>query len=415
MTLPIRTLPVAEQWDCHSCGNCCWGVIVALNDGDLERLKDQRWDEHPDFRGIRTIERLGFWQKGFRVAHRPDGNCVFLTPEKLCRIHQEYGEAAKPTLCRMYPFQLVPMDDVAFLTLRRSCPSAAMDQGRNIKEYLSSVRALAEQGKKAAEGVPPPSIARGYRHPWHDVHRVFDVFERFLIDERYPPVRRLVHGLHFCDLLEMCRLGGMTGAKLQELLDMLEDAAVDEASETFRDRKTPRRLASGVFRQTVLEHLRLHPTVRPEKTWAERMRLIRAAMGFARGRGTVPRVLPDQPPATFEALEEPLGTIDIEVLRPITAFYARAAASRHYAMLTTRSWPVLDSFRALAATYPVAMWTLRLVCGGQRPTVQRAVDVVAMIDRGQRYAALAGGRHRARVRRLAQMGQLQRLAAWYAR
>ena len=125
--------------------------------------------------------------------------------------------------------------------------------------------------------------------------------------------------------------------------------------------------------------------------------------------------MPEQRAATFEAIEEPLGRLDPAVLQTITDFFVAATTSRHYAMLTTRRWPVVESFRALAATYPMAMWVLRFVSGGEEPTVEQAVDIVGAIDRGERCAGLTGRRHRVRIRRLARMGQLQRLAAWYAR
>ena len=44
VSVPIKTLPIIERWDCASCGNCCRGSIIPLSDADLQRLSDQRWD-----------------------------------------------------------------------------------------------------------------------------------------------------------------------------------------------------------------------------------------------------------------------------------------------------------------------------------------------------------------------------------
>ena len=59
MPLPIRTLPILEHWDCQQCGQCCRGSLVRLDEEDLERLREQRWEDQPDFRGVRTVASHG--------------------------------------------------------------------------------------------------------------------------------------------------------------------------------------------------------------------------------------------------------------------------------------------------------------------------------------------------------------------
>src|SRR5687767_75390 len=129
MPLPLKPLPIVERWSCHQCGVCCRGSIVPLSDDDLARLRAQGWQEHPDFRGTSVTVRESWLGQGQQLAHRADGSCVFLEPDGLCRIHKELGEGAKPLLCRLFPLQVVPRDGVAYLTLRRACPSAAADKG----------------------------------------------------------------------------------------------------------------------------------------------------------------------------------------------------------------------------------------------------------------------------------------------
>ena len=140
MTLPIRIPPVVERWDCRGCGRCCRTVLVSLGEEDVARLRSQRWDQHPEFRGVPVMVRQSWWRKGYRLATTRRNECVFLTPEKRCRIHELYGEAAKPLLCRLFPFQLTPLGDYANVTLRRHCPSAAADLGRTMEEHLPAAR-----------------------------------------------------------------------------------------------------------------------------------------------------------------------------------------------------------------------------------------------------------------------------------
>jgi hypothetical protein len=244
---------------------------------------------------------------------------------------------------------------------------------------------------------------------------VADRIERMIGDERYPLVRRIVHGLMFCDSLERCRWENLAAAQSSELLTMLENAAVQESGGLFRSCRPPRRATGMLFRQTALEYSRLHPKFDIQASWRERWRLVWAAFRFARGRVPLPAMHPCFPPTTFEALERPLGPLDTAVLRPLVAMFEAMTASKYYAMLGRPGWSLVDSFRALALAYPLALWLLRLRCGDRPPEVEDMVDAVGAIDRGQSYAQLAGRRHRRRVRLLASRRELARLVIWYGR
>ena len=101
------------------------------------------------------------------------------------------------------------------------------------------------------------------------------------------------------------------------------------------------------------------------------------------------------------------------MLRPLTALFEATAASKYYATPGRPGWSLVESFRALALGYPLALWLLRLTCGGRRPQVEDMIDVVGALDRGQSYPLLAGRRHRRRVRSLARRRELARLVVWY--
>jgi lysine-N-methylase len=415
VTLPLRTLSIEERWDCHGCAVCCRGSIIPLGGQDLQQLRQQGWHEHPDFRGVRIMARQGWLKRAYRLAQGPDGRCVFLTDDGLCRIHKEHGESAKPLVCRRFPFQLVPLEKHTLVTVRRSCPSAAAGRGRPVKEHLKAVRRLAEQRGMAAGAGSPPPITRGQRRSWRDFLRVAETIERLMLDGRYPHVRRLAHALEFCGLLEQCRVADLAGAKLAELLSILEASAVSQAAEAFRDRRQPGRLARMFFRQTALEHARLHPKVRLVSSWHARWRMAVTAVRFAWGRGRVPHIDPHFPPAKFEELDRPLGHLGADVLDPLAAYLETAAVSKHYALLGRRRWPLVESFRALALTHAVAMWLLRLSCGGRPPQAEDTIDAVAAIERGQGYAALTGRRHRRHVASLTRLQALVPLVVWHAR
>jgi hypothetical protein len=75
----------------------------------------------------------------------------------------------------------------------------------------------------------------------------------------------------------------------------------------------------------------------------------------------------------------------------------------------------VESFRGLAMSHPIALWMLRLACGDRPATAEDTVDIVVAIARGQGFASLSGAGYRRRVGRVARLGELARLVAWYAR
>lgn len=415
MPLPIRALPILEQWDCHGCGICCRGSAVYLSDADLKQLREQHWERHPDFRGKKIRVRAGLFDRRFRLAHRKDGTCVFYDADKLCRIHREFGYDAKPLICRMAPLQMIPLEKFAYVTLRRFCPSAAADQGRPLKDQIDEYRHLVLANDAVPEPTSPPKITHRCHRPWKEVMTVAETLSDFMLDERYPLVRRLVHGVELCCLLEQCRLKKLQGPRLPELLSVFKASAVEAAKPMFEGRTPPSRSAYRSFRQIALEYLRLHPDFVAETSWRERGRIIHAALAYAWGNGRVPCFRMNFPPTTFSELERPLGVLPEEVMRPLTRYFERAVVSLRYAMFKGGSWSITEGFQALALGFPVALWMLRFACGPRPPEVQDVINVVMMLDRGETNASLVGLQHRWRTNSLVNDHQLSRLTAWYAR
>jgi lysine-N-methylase len=415
MTLPIRVTPILEHYDCRGCGDCCHGTIIPLREDDYERIRGQRWEERPEYRGAKIFVRSGLFKRQYHLAKRGDGSCVFLSPENRCRIHEEFGPAAKPLVCQIAPLQLVPVGDHANLTVRRYCRCSAEDRGRPLAEHVDALKDLVERNDAGPKAAEPPPIVRRQRRPWRETLVVTDAITRLMLDERYPLVRRLAHGLEFCSLLEPCRLERLEGPRLLELAGILEESAVREAGDLFQRRMAPGSRPMKLFRQTAMECLRLHPKFVQERSWAERWRMIKAAIAFARGRGPVPLFRLPLPPSTFESLERPLGHLDESVLRPLNLLFETLVASLRFAVLNRPGWSITESFRALALSYAVGMWVLRLGCGERAPDAGDAVDAAMLLDRGQGFGPLVGRRHRLRVSLLSRRRELARLVVWYAR
>lgn len=387
---------------------------MPLSDEDLARLRSQHWENHPDYRATAVIAPNGIFG-GYRLNQRADGSCVFLNEQGLCRIHAELGFEAKPTICRVFPLQLIPHEKQAILTLRRACPSSAVDRGQDLAGHLPLVQEFVQTGRLAAESVSPPQLKRGEVREWRSVRLALGALARLMQDESYPPVRRIVHALQFASLLERARTASMDHAQLAELVGVLEKVCLDEATPFFTDRPRPAAAAGVLFRLLALDYVRLHPGYRPQRRWLERAHLASVAWTMTRGRGKLPQLHPDFPPLTFAQLEEPLGRIDPAVYKPLSRFLETAAASHVYALANRSGWSVIDSLRGLAITLPIGLWLLRWTSAGREPTVDDMVNIVVALDRGQGYAALKGWQHRLRLRMLARLNALEPLVAWYAR
>ena len=415
MSLPIRPLPVAECWDCHSCAGCCRGHTVILDDEDRRRLEAQAWDRHPDFRGTPIVVRRGLLRPEYVLAQRADGSCVFLMENGYCRIHAEHGEPAKPWPCRMFPFQLIPVDKHIRLTMRRNCPSAAAGHGRPLSAHLDFVRSLAHHALPQDKPVPPPRIAGERQREWADVLSVHGVLERVMLDQRLPLVRRITMGLVFCDLLHQSWLHKLDRKQLGELARVLEQLASEKVGELFGERAAPSRNASLLFRQAAAEYARFHPNLGDRPSWPQRWRMLTAALRIARGKGQLPRIHDVFPQATFAELEQPLGSLPEPVMTPIRTYFEAMTASLQYCGSGRFGWSLVDGFRALGLAYPIAMWILRWLAAGAEPTAEQAIQTVCIVDRSHYYPLLAGYRHRKRLSTLARLGELERLVVWYAR
>lgn len=118
---------------------------------------------------------------------------------------------------------------------------------------------------------------------------------------------------------------------------------------------------------------------------------------------------------TFEALEQPLGHLSQEVQQPLVRLYETNASSLQYAIAVRPGWPIVESFRAFALAYPVALWILRWCAHGRPPTRADAIEIVTIIERGQGHEPLIGTHHRRRVSTIARSAELERMIVWYAR
>ena len=144
------TLPILQNWNCHNCGGCCRQHQIEITEAERQRIIDQKWTTADGVSPDQAIVRMGAGR--YRLGHQPDGACVFLNENGLCRIHAKFGEMGKPLACRVYPYAFHPAGKSVAVSLRFSCPSVVKNAGRPLSQQQPEIRQIADAVVPAGAG-----------------------------------------------------------------------------------------------------------------------------------------------------------------------------------------------------------------------------------------------------------------------
>jgi len=429
MPLPVRSLPVLQNWDCQGCSLCCRQYHVSVSPEEQKRIEDQGWGKEPEFQGVPLFVRVGGWfsKSSYRLNHQPDGACVFLGPDNRCRIHARHGSAAKPLACRIYPYTLVPAGDHWKLGLRFACPSAADNLGKPLSDHLSDAREYAaileaEFGTATVTG-PPPALQGSQTVPWNDLFRIVAAISKVLANADDTIERRWRKVLFLVATLRQAKFDGrgkpdkaVTGGRLSELLHILAEAAEDDVPQLADQVPRPGWVGRMVFRPIVALYSR--KDTGPDRGSAQVGLLGRlfAGIQFARGKGVVPRVHAAIPAAEFADTDKPLGKLSERAVSMLTRWAQVKVESGQFCGPTNFGLGVWDGLESLAMTFPAVMWLARLLVTGGRPSDDAIALAVRIVDDNFGFNKLLGSaRQKIALRLLASRGELPKLIAWYGR
>jgi lysine-N-methylase len=423
MTFPLRHLPVVQNWDCHVCGSCCKEYKVGITDEERQRIESKDWNDDPVVDGAPLFRRSGhFWKRRYRLNHREDGSCVFLSSEGRCRVHERFGYETKPLACRMFPFVLVPAGDHWRVGIRYACPSAADNKGRTLDAHEDSIRKLAAElaKREGLEDRPDsrrlalPRLQRGQRVDWPDVFRFVKALLSLLRDRKDHIDRRLRKCLALAEQCRQARFDALQGARLAEFLDVISCGLENEVPADPAAVAPPTWVGRMLFRQMVAVFTRKDYGPNRGLTRQGRSALLGAAWRFGLGRGPVPRLHNLVPETTFEAIESASGKLMPPAEEMLERYYTTKVDSLQFFGATNFGIPFWDGLEMLALTLPIILWVTRSLSGlPQLEAVSRALTIVD--DHFGFNPALSTRRHRVSLGLLARTGDLSRLTAWYAR
>jgi hypothetical protein len=280
---------------------------------------------------------------------------------------------------------------------------------------LPFIKQLVREEHLTAESIPAPLFKSGEARDWKVVRSVLDAVAGMLRDERYPPVRRLVHALQFARHLELAKTKSLNDQQIASLVSTLADLSPEESKPLFETRQEPKSYAKVMFRLMAVDCARLHPECRHRSQWSARFQLIKTTWKAFRGSGGTPDFDKIFPNTQLEELEKPLVSVRLDVYQPLERFIETTSASYLYAIANRRDWSVVESIRGLAILFPVGLWLLRWLTHGREANFQDMVNIVVALDRSQGFHPHAGALHRWRLYTLSVHSELERLVIWYAR
>jgi lysine-N-methylase len=418
MSLPVRHLPVLQNWDCQGCGNCCRDYQITVTEEERQRILTQGWEGRPEMGGLPLFIRAGPpWARHYRLNHREGGSCVFLSPEGRCRIHERFGATSKPLPCRLYPFILVPAGDHWRVGLRFACPAAAANEGRPLAEHQPELNEAVphfEQKFGLDTGqIPPPPLQWGQAVVWADFMRFVQALQAILRDRGH----RFEHRMRMCLALDhLCRRARfekIKGGRLFEFLDLLSTALPDETPADPAALPPPGWVGRVLFRQALALYVRKNQG-RERGLVRTRLGLALAALRFARGQGPVPRLHARLPETTFERAEEPAGPLPEAADEILERYYLVKVGSLQFCGAAAYGFAFWEGLEALALTLPAILWLSRVLPAASR--TEAVTQAVSIVDENFGFNPILGmRRQRLGLRLLARRGELEQLVAWYAR
>jgi lysine-N-methylase len=418
MSIPLRSLPVLQNWDCHSCGDCCRIHEVAVRDAEKERIEALDLAGDTEIAPGPWFVRKGWGRHGTWVLRqRADGSCVFLTAGNRCRLHERFGADVKPFACRLYPFVLIPAGDHWRVGMHYSCPSAVGNLGRPVREQEDELRNLlplleAHVGRSVDSAAPPPLQGR-QQTSWPDLLRITHTLVEMVQERGSRLEMRLRRCLALARVCRDARIDHLHGAKLGEFLKVVRSAVDGDVPRNPADVPPPRWIGGVLFRSMLAIYARRDRGEHQGSATRTRLGRLRAGWRFVRGRGPVPPVNALLPATTFEQVQQ-RGALPAEVDGILERYYATKLNSLQFCGPPNFDLPYWMGLDSLMLTLPTILWLARaLPADDPTAAVHRAILLVDHHFGSNRL--LGSGRIRYFLRTLAERGEVERLIAWYSR
>ena len=418
MSMPLRSLPVIQRWDCHSCCHCCREYNVAVTAEERQRISAYDWKDDTELAGEKMFVRSGWLSSRYHLQHKKDGGCVFLDADNKCKIHSRFGASAKPLACRLFPFVLTPTGSDWRLGLRFACPSVTADDGKALtghsKELSKLVKDLSKQEDIKKGDIPAPFLQRKQRMDWPDLLRLVGTLRTIMEDDSSPVERRLRKWLALDALCREAKFDKVQGERLEELLEMLVALVDEDIPQTPSDLPAPDWVGRSLFRQQAAVYSRKDRGSMRGDVSRSILKRFMSGWRFGRGTGKVPKVNRFIRDVEFAEIEAHQGTPSAEIEKLFQRYFLVKLNSLQFFGPSHFRLPFWDGLETLVLMYPLILWLARAMEAENR---EQAVSLAMTIvdDHFAYNPFLKTSRIRTSVSILASRGELAKLIAWYSR
>lgn len=415
-------LPTIQNWSCHSCAGCCRQHLIAITEEEHDRIIKQNWtaaDGIPEGRPV--VEKNGGSQsKPYRLAHQPDGACVFLQDDGLCRIHAKFGEPAKPLACRIYPYAFHPKGNKIAVGLRFSCPSVVANKGTPVSENRKEIQELANQVvPDEYKQSRPPYVIPGESLEWRDILQLVEILESFFADDDVPFLLQLLRAVAWTDLLQSSTFTRISGDRLKELAEMFRIAALAEWEEIPDEPEPGSSLGRVMFRLLISIYCRKESMRDLDSPLRSRFTSLSSTLKFAWGGGKTPSLGEDFPAVAFGRIEQLGGGLPAGADELFRRYVRMKIQGMHFCGAAFYDYPLTTGFFSLSLMFPVIVWLARWTAAGHNREQISQADLelaLARADHHHGYSPVLGmAPFRKRVDYLHALGDLPKLIVKYAR
>lgn len=351
--------PSDLRFTCSGCGDCCVNTNILLRPEEAEALAGLDWEGRADDL-VGVSPGVGVKAPGGasrqRLRKHEDGRCIYLGSDSQCRIHEHFGAARKPLMCRMYPFHFYPLNERIAVDCAFSCRSVSLGQGAPLKAQVPEWRLLLQ----AELGSPRPRkhLLNARSTVGDEILWQIEQYVLAFLDDTSMSLFERVR----C-LLEYSRLA-TTGDPSTESATVLRQALAKGLP--IQISKMPwegqmDRTQRAVFFQWL--YLVLNPTAANEDLLRgpslEAAKRKRVAIGNRyRKANQAPYVDNRELKATFEQIAEVDGSfVEGEGAGRVGSFLSAKILGQRYLIAGEGSMPFVEAIPKFLIYYPMAIWT----------------------------------------------------------
>lgn len=170
-------------------------------------------------------------ERGYHM-NMPEGHCVFLAERNLCGIHKEMGYEAKPEVCKIFPYLIIPTPDGVRVAASFYCTAVQRNHGQPLSGHRPQVVSLLDSELNNGYQDAPILMSAEREMSWSAFDRFHSSLEARLEHEEVRPA--LEHAWSALNLLHWGTEGLVQAPQVEEAFCIATPRVDEEAREFLR-------------------------------------------------------------------------------------------------------------------------------------------------------------------------------------